>query len=98
MPRSVKIVRLQERAVYFNTGGLYRMPYYPNSYLPDNVCIVCGRTLKVDGISNHHCNPTTENRIEGGRQGSGNREHNMDMCEGQRIAYGFQLLQESEGE
>ena len=77
------------------TGDYIGMSLFP---LLDNVCIVCGQTLKIDGISNHHCNPTTENRIEGSRQGSGNRDHNIEMSVGQRIAYGFEILNENEGE
>ena len=98
MPRSVKIVRLQERAVYFNTRGLYRMRYIPNLFITYDACVVCGHRLDVDGIKNHHCNPTTENRIEGGRQGSGNRDHNIDQTEGQRLSYGFHLLNINERE
>ena len=71
----------------------------PFFYSGIETCVVCGQPIEwTNDNKNHHCNPKTENRIEGSRQGSGNRDHNIAMSEAQRLSYGFHLLNINERE
>jgi len=56
-------------------------------------CIICGRKIEwTNGRRNHHCDKIVETRIEAGRTGAGNRQHNRELSEAQRLNYGFYIL------
>ena len=55
-------------------------------------CVACGKPIErgENGWDNHHCNPTTENRIDGARKS--NPSPRTKQTDAQRINYGFWLL------